>query len=272
MRRSAGRENRQPEFVQNESFIGMKAAQFDFPIVWVDANFLKCLLRSDPPPDYPLADLHWPFPAIAFVLPEKTIVHPLDGDCSWLLIGKIEGTHTCPITGDVFPVRNSVISVSSAPWNQPSPPTFKYGIENDPSLTPFREIPTYTGNQVEYFDSPSPRIIPDALTADDAQIQQLLVQLGLRLLLALTARPEYLAAAGVPKFVRQKSGRPREFIQPRWLGRNHRIHVDSSADIHDGHVRLHWRRGHFKQQAHGPGRSLRKTIWIEPYLAGEVDG
>lgn len=36
---------------------------------------------------------------------------------------------------------------------------------------------------------------------------------------------------------------------------------------HDGKPRkIHWRRGHFRDQAHGPERKLRKTIWICPVI------
>lgn len=31
---------------------------------------------------------------------------------------------------------------------------------------------------------------------------------------------------------------------------------------------IHWRSGHWRQQPHGPGKSLRKLIFIEPYMAG----
>lgn len=34
------------------------------------------------------------------------------------------------------------------------------------------------------------------------------------------------------------------------------------------HPTAHWRRGHFRQHAHGPGYSLRKLLWIQPVLVG----
>lgn len=38
-----------------------------------------------------------------------------------------------------------------------------------------------------------------------------------------------------------------------------------------GHA-LHWRRGHWRNQVHGPARSLRKLIWVMPVLVGSRDG
>lgn len=39
------------------------------------------------------------------------------------------------------------------------------------------------------------------------------------------------------------------------------------AQMH-GQVATHWRRGHWRNQVHGPGRSLRKLIWLMPVLVG----
>lgn len=38
--------------------------------------------------------------------------------------------------------------------------------------------------------------------------------------------------------------------------------------ISDTHVSAHWRRGHWRNQVHGPGRLLRKLIWVMPSLIG----
>lgn len=38
----------------------------------------------------------------------------------------------------------------------------------------------------------------------------------------------------------------------------------------DPKMRRHWRRGHFRNQPHGAGRSMRKSIWIRPYMAGTL--
>ena len=47
-----------------------------------------------------------------------------------------------------------------------------------------------------------------------------------------------------------------------------RQRVGASASPGAGHPVTHWRRGHWRNQAHGPGRSLRKLIWLMPMLVG----
>jgi hypothetical protein len=39
-----------------------------------------------------------------------------------------------------------------------------------------------------------------------------------------------------------------------------------------GGVSAHWRRGHFRNQAYGESRSLRKLIWIQPTMVSFEDG
>lgn len=39
-----------------------------------------------------------------------------------------------------------------------------------------------------------------------------------------------------------------------------------------GHVATHWRRGHWRNQVHGPARSLRKLIWVMPVVVGSKHG
>ena len=34
------------------------------------------------------------------------------------------------------------------------------------------------------------------------------------------------------------------------------------------HVTTHWRRGHWRNEAFGPARSLRKLIWVMPVRVG----
>ena len=41
-----------------------------------------------------------------------------------------------------------------------------------------------------------------------------------------------------------------------------------AAQAHGAGVKAHWRRGHWRQQAHGPRLTLRKLIWIAPVSVG----
>ncbi len=46
-----------------------------------------------------------------------------------------------------------------------------------------------------------------------------------------------------------------------------RIQLGVPTQTH-GNVSTHWRRGHWRNQVHGPSRSLRKLIWVMPVVVG----
>jgi hypothetical protein len=46
-------------------------------------------------------------------------------------------------------------------------------------------------------------------------------------------------------------------------------HVNPATGLR--HVTTHWRRGHWHNQAFGPGRSLRRLIWVMPVRVGAGD-
>lgn len=54
----------------------------------------------------------------------------------------------------------------------------------------------------------------------------------------------------------------------RLVGKEVATEAAPSAGIHAS-VRVHWRRGHWRQQRHGAGRALIKRIWIKPVLVGK---
>jgi hypothetical protein len=47
--------------------------------------------------------------------------------------------------------------------------------------------------------------------------------------------------------------------------------AQTSGNPISGSVATHWRRGHWRNQSHGPARSLRKLIWVMPVLVGAKD-
>lgn len=86
------------------------------------------------------------------------------------------------------------------------------------------------------------------------------------LLFAMAARPEYIER-GQKLGVHKKS--KSELWSPNLIGRKYQIKYanDVEKGTHSS-PRLHWRRGHFRQQAYGQGHTEHKIIWLEPVLVG----
>jgi hypothetical protein len=84
---------------------------------------------------------------------------------------------------------------------------------------------------------------------------------------AMSARPEYVEHG---ERVGKRKGTQSEIWTPNIIGRKYSVKTRAVAQAEPaGSVRLHWRRGHFRQQAIGVGRSQHKTIWIEPMMVGK---
>lgn len=82
---------------------------------------------------------------------------------------------------------------------------------------------------------------------------------------AMSARPEYVESG---ERLGTKKGTQSELWSPNVIGRKYAIKSHTFAKASGGSVRLHWRRGHFRQQAYGIGLTQRRIIWIEPMMVG----
>lgn len=82
---------------------------------------------------------------------------------------------------------------------------------------------------------------------------------------AMSSRPEYIE--GGERVGRYKQTQS-EVWTPNIIGRKYAVKSTSFPNEKKGSVRLHWRRGHFRQQAYGIGRTQHRVIWIEPMMVG----
>lgn len=62
----------------------------------------------------------------------------------------------------------------------------------------------------------------------------------------------------------------RGFSAVRIIGRsNFPLHEPTSSEVSARLVTPHWRRGHFRRQAHGEGLAQRKIVWIRPVIVSK---
>jgi hypothetical protein len=113
------------------------------------------------------------------------------------------------------------------------------------------------------------------------------LQLAVNALCYVTAYPDDIAAVwpeGTPATLQKKTGSSNAkearraasklaslgYVPVHLCGRKLAEQMPARAlpTAHDGHVAVHWRRGHWRNQPYGQGRSLRKLIWMMPVLVG----
>lgn len=108
-------------------------------------------------------------------------------------------------------------------------------------------------------------LVPSFPFKDDGGETDATVRWVFNTIYAMSARPEYVEG-GERSGVHKKS--QSEIWTPNVVGRKYAVKSHTFSHERTGSVRLHWRRGHFRQQAYGIGRLQHKVIWIEPMMVG----
>lgn len=106
-------------------------------------------------------------------------------------------------------------------------------------------------------------------TVDARQFNEHLTWLVFGTLLAMTARPELIEPEScVQQFLNKRKNEPHELWKPNIIGARYRsntVKKGGGSNI-TKLVRMHWRRGHFRNQACGIKWNDRQVIWLEPML------
>jgi hypothetical protein len=74
-----------------------------------------------------------------------------------------------------------------------------------------------------------------------------------------------------PQRIKRGRVKCRELWSPNLIGWRYQITTGSPAGTH-ANPRMHWRRGHIRNQPFGTGRTQRRLVWIEPMLIGAKEG
>lgn len=101
---------------------------------------------------------------------------------------------------------------------------------------------------------------------------EVLLHVAFNLIFAMAARPEYVET-GRKIGMHKKSNS--EIWTPNVIGRKYATKRVMEANTEKGthsSPRMHWRRGHFRQQPYGKGLTEHKIIWLEPMLVNAEVG
>ena len=106
---------------------------------------------------------------------------------------------------------------------------------------------------------------------DQGSIRRIAVW-AINLLAYLNVAPQDVEGSGGVKHIKQKKKEApkRDYATPWIIGKRYRAGGRSGSTGHS--VRAHWRSGHWRRQAVGQQRSLRKLIYIQPILVNAGSG
>lgn len=244
--------------------IAYQVIRHRMPIYFVREQFARAVMATDLPHDFTLEDLHWPMAGMVLAFPpgfmkevvgkETCFVYTANCDAGEYRVSAFAG---CPAV---------VLPKSKVGWFWYA--TGPRGLET--FVTSFfrdeRVNEVITRNAYTDFTG-----IKDAQGVEQDRVATDRVSaLMLKLLVVLNTRPTLVEQGTCTRPEKRKHGRVKQHAlwSPNLIGWWYC--VAGAGDYNGSHAspRMHWRRGHVRNQPHGPGRTLRKLIWLEPVLVG----
>jgi hypothetical protein len=240
------------------------------PLFFLAPDLLKAVQQTDFKDEINWSEMPLPYEQGILVLPKDGLVHETDGECAFIFWNRLKKGDwpgpfpympTLEIGFDVFSFMGYMPYVNPL-WvhgnlTSTKRPTVKFG--------EFFYRPEFD----DYYKMPVKGLFDSDLSTDESEYLENMARVLFGTLMAINARPELVSLGQLEKKVQPKKDRPaREFWTPNIIGANYRLQRHEPAGGTHASPRIHWRRGHFRQQPYGTGRTLRKTIWMEPMLVG----
>lgn len=276
----------------------LRLLQFEVPTYFLAEDWLKAVLMTDPPLDWIIEDtVQWPMEAMVFVLPDS--MARIEGHYApFLAVARILKTDDLPDLSLVKRLIHSGVEVvprriDVVPRNRMAMFYPLFFSESDDPIT-------YTGNFL--LESPLSEVlaskIEDATPYEyemmglsvkgkdsypasaptgelETRLQKTLVHTVMKILLALSVYDDkdVIEVGTIQRPAKMHHGRLREALwNPNIIGRNYRIKREAPTGGSHASPVMHWRRGHYRKQPFGIGRSQMRIIRIEPMLINAEKG
>lgn len=255
------------------------------PLFFIAPDLLKAIQMTDFVDDIDWTTLRLPYEQGVFMLPKGALVHETDGDVAMVMWCRFKAMvdYPAPIAG--WPPttigHDAFILIGLCPQTG-----IWYDSVFNANVRPMVRLHNL------FYRAPGERTPPGSkytrldedLTEKDEAFLEKLGVIAFGTFLAMNAKPELVEKGKLLKRVVKAGQAPREFWSPNVIGPRYRlkrevVKIDrwgkfsadqSKRSLGGTHAspRLHWRRGHFRNQAVGAGRKLREQRWIEPMLVG----
>lgn len=234
------------------------------PIFFVQDEFARAVVETDLPHDFTLEDLHWPRPGMVLGFPARFMSDYLGRETCYVYAANCDAAHyrlpqdrDCPIVT----ILQGKVGWQYYSWLNGRLESFVTSFFRGERLdeviarnryTDFTGIKDQAGIEAD-------RVAADRVSA-----------LMLKLLVILNTRPSLVEFGTRARPARCKHGRikQRELWSPNVIGWKYRHIPQAGSDGSHASPRMHFRRGHIRNQPHGPNRTERRLIWIQPMLIG----
>ena len=285
--------------------------EYRVPTYFVRSEFAQAVAQTEPPADFKFSEIKWPMPAMLFVLPTDFVMHYFGYMCPFISVTRSDKgnypdmlkhlppcetpLHTLePLRSDVdrFNVVYPVYSSKEVPVDYTGSYPLTMNV-NDVDAAPFQDA-TYMEEkklteQFGFFKGGTAQLLntPDLPAGDLEKLFNSRVQsFAVKLMLLLTARPNFIVHGSQSRPAKIKHGRERDAIwNPNLIGWDYRAQrpvpevptnetgkeaIMGCQPHSHASPRMHWRRGHMRNQPFGPkpwtDTTTKRLTWIEPVL------
>jgi hypothetical protein len=235
--------------------------EYAMPQIWLGHDMAEAIKQTTPPMDLNWTTMKLPFPAMIFMLPKGSLVHPKDGNVRFLayarmIVGDAPGGTPLRVMWFVTFTETGSITVC--------------GFKSE--LTPIIPLGNVPRFHSEFSDEMERQLSINPAAPQNTEyydLQKEALHLIFGGLLMMSARPSLVSEPQLLKRVSKKLETPKEFWSCRILGEHFKIHRET-LDRGGTHMspRLHWVMGHWREQACGAGYQQHKLLWIEPFTRG----
>jgi hypothetical protein len=243
--------------------VAYRVVGHNVPVYYLAEDFTRPVAATDLPHDFTFADLNWPMPAMVLGYPVRFLREYIGKESCYVFAARFsKGEHSCPF----FLAAPTII------MPQAKIALFWYRCANgrlESFVSCFWEHDKVDEailkhGYVDYTFGDTTKVETDKVACDRLSV------LVFKLLVVLNTRPGLVEPGTRLRAASTRRGKTRsELWSANIIGRDYRVVHDRTAPTGThASPRLHWRRGHLRNQAHGQRRTLRKLIWVEPVLVG----
>lgn len=260
---------------ENIDFAGTMAAvlsthlsRLKCPVYWIAAELLEAISKTDLPPH--VVEMQRPVKEGIFMIPKGALITP-------------DGEHVDHICFQHCLVGDPVISLASGSLIFYLGPTQYNKLNTFTTVASGIAYASTTGLKQQSDGgllwgewNPSENIGRFGHKANPQEIEQSFLRqmdsIVIQILLYMQTRPNAvemgaMVGFGGGKSAMQSKKQAAVLLNPTWIGKDYRSpRTRTTPTRTHASPAMHWRRGHWRQQPVGEGRTERKWVWIQPLL------
>ena len=280
--------------------------EYGVPTYFVRSEFAQAVAQTEPPADFKFSEIRWPMPAMLFVLPTDFVLKQFGFMCPFISVTHspageypkrlkklpqcempIHAVHPVQSTIDRFNVIYPVYSQNEAPVDYTGSYPMTMNV-NEMGTAPFDDATYMEEASLDpgrfYLNRTDVELPPEGELEHPFNMK--VQNFAVKLMLLLTARPNFIAHGAQSRPAKIKHGRVRDAIwNPNLIGWDYRAQrpvpevpteetgkeaIMGCQPHSHASPRMHWRRGHMRNQPFGPkpwtDTTTKRLTWIEPVL------